>query len=97
MGDVSSRVELRNKLQCHNFKWFLDNVIPHKFIMDEQSLFYGRLKTLGYENICVDHLQVILSLKYQHIRYQHKKVVVVAMKSLPLHCVQFCLVCFSER
>ena len=60
VGDVSSRVELRNKLQCHNFKWFLDNVIPHKFIMDEQSLYYGRLKTLGYDNICVDHLQVIL-------------------------------------
>jgi len=57
VGDVSSRVELRNKLQCHNFKWFLDNVIPHKFIMDEQSLYYGRLKTLGYDNICVDHLQ----------------------------------------
>jgi len=57
VGDISSRLELRDKLKCHDFKWFLDNVIPHKFIMDEQSEYYGRLKTSGYENICIDHLQ----------------------------------------
>ena len=27
-GDISSRVELRKKLKCKSFKWFLKNIYP---------------------------------------------------------------------
>ena len=27
-GDITDRIELKHKLGCHNFRWFLDNVYP---------------------------------------------------------------------
>lgn len=42
-GSLSSRHELRSKLQCEPFEWFLRNVIPEKFIPDSADyvLAYG--------------------------------------------------------
>ena len=58
VGDVSERKELREKLQCKPFSWYLKNVIPHKFVMDDDSLMYGRLRSKAFQDvICVDHLQ----------------------------------------
>lgn len=41
IGDISERKALRQRLNCHSFKWFLDNVIPEKFIPDENVLAWG--------------------------------------------------------
>ncbi|XP_041281069.1 polypeptide N-acetylgalactosaminyltransferase 14 [Onychostruthus taczanowskii] len=34
-GNIQSRVELRKKLKCHSFKWYLENVYPELRIPEE--------------------------------------------------------------
>lgn len=55
-GDVSSRLALRKKLNCHPFSWYLKNVYPQKFIPDENVEFYGKIRNPS-TNFCVDTLQ----------------------------------------
>ena len=48
-------------LQCKPFSWFLKNVYPEKFILDDPKhvFAYGRLKN-PTSNTCLDNLQVSL-------------------------------------
>lgn len=56
IGDLTERKELRKKLDCKSFKWYLENVYPEKFIPDENVIAYGRVK-LKNSNLCLDNLQ----------------------------------------
>ncbi|KAK5641600.1 hypothetical protein RI129_010147 [Pyrocoelia pectoralis] len=49
--DVSSRLQLRSKLHCKNFKWYLDNVWPQHFFPSRRR-FFGRIRNIG-ENLCL--------------------------------------------
>ncbi|KAF5296609.1 hypothetical protein FQA39_LY12437 [Lamprigera yunnana] len=49
--DVLSRIRLRNKLQCKNFRWYLDNVWPQNFFPGRRK-FFGRIKNIG-EDLCL--------------------------------------------
>lgn len=45
-GDISSRKELRKKLGCKSFKWYLDNIYPELFIPGE-AVASGEVRNLG--------------------------------------------------
>ena len=44
-GDLTERKQLRERLKCHSFKWYLDNVIPEKFVPDENVRAWGMVGT----------------------------------------------------
>jgi len=51
-GDVSSRVKLRNDLQCKSFKWYLDEIYPELFIPGE-AVASGEIRN-DWSEQCVD-------------------------------------------
>lgn len=50
-GDISSRVQLRNDLNCKSFKWYLENVYPEKDIPDNFADGFIRNEKTNY---CID-------------------------------------------
>nr|XP_033793173.1 polypeptide N-acetylgalactosaminyltransferase 6 isoform X2 [Geotrypetes seraphini] len=40
-GDISGRLQLKKRLQCKNFTWYLNNIYPERFIPDLYPKFYG--------------------------------------------------------
>lgn len=56
IGDIKERKNLREKLKCKSFKWYLDNVYPEKFIPDENVQAFGRVQ-VQKGNLCLDNLQ----------------------------------------
>ncbi|CAF1235970.1 unnamed protein product [Rotaria sordida] len=54
-GDVESRREIRKRLNCYSFKWYLDNVFPEKFILDENVHAYGEVRNPS-SSLCLDTL-----------------------------------------
>ncbi|XP_063384301.1 putative polypeptide N-acetylgalactosaminyltransferase 9 isoform X2 [Cydia fagiglandana] len=52
-GDVSGRKELRRKLQCKSFEWYLKNIYPELFIPGE-SVAHGEIRNVGFQKTCLD-------------------------------------------
>ena len=56
VGNLTERHDLRKRLNCKSFKWYLDNVIPEKFILDENVIGFGFVKN-PKTGFCLDTLQ----------------------------------------
>eukprot|EP00039_Didymoeca_costata_P006862 m.94130 g.94130 ORF g.94130 m.94130 type:complete len:674 (+) comp13427_c0_seq1:150-2171(+) len=54
-GDISTRLELRKKLKCKPFKWYMETLLPDMFIPDEEHIKYqGALK--NPDGQCLDKM-----------------------------------------
>ncbi|KAF5285214.1 hypothetical protein FQR65_LT13329 [Abscondita terminalis] len=56
VGDLTHRKQLRKKLRCKSFRWYLDNIYPEKFIPDERVFAYGQVRNKF--DMCLDDLQL---------------------------------------
>ncbi|XP_031139913.1 polypeptide N-acetylgalactosaminyltransferase 6 [Sander lucioperca] len=52
-GDISDRLNLRERLQCKNFTWYLNTVYPEAFVPDLTPLKYGAIRNSGSKT-CLD-------------------------------------------
>lgn len=49
--NITDRLDLRNKLKCKNFEWYLDNIWPQHFF-PKNDRFFGRIRNIG-EDKCL--------------------------------------------
>lgn len=61
-GDISKRVDLKEKLQCKSFSWFLKNVYPEVFLPDLNPLQFGAVSVCSFPSVSLSQHRSMLCL-----------------------------------
>jgi polypeptide N-acetylgalactosaminyltransferase len=70
LRSLEERKELRKRLGCHNFEWYMHNVIPEVPIPPMDATHYGEIKNLQTQACWVVTTDYYLSMTY--VCYHHK-------------------------
>ncbi|RUS90036.1 hypothetical protein EGW08_002223, partial [Elysia chlorotica] len=62
VGDLTDREDIKSKLKCKDFKWYLDNVWPELNIYDETVQHWGMVKNTAM-NLCLDNDNYLFQAK----------------------------------
>ncbi|XP_068810069.1 probable polypeptide N-acetylgalactosaminyltransferase 8 isoform X2 [Struthio camelus] len=98
-GDVSSRKELRKKLNCKGFDWYIKNVYPNLAVLPN-IVAYGTMRNTLKEDICIDQgpvpgntpiMYVCHAYSPQHIFYHSTGEIYVGGLRAQLNRVDRCL------
>ncbi|KAF3824414.1 hypothetical protein GH733_008699 [Mirounga leonina] len=52
-GDLSKRFEIKHRLQCKNFTWYLNTIYPEAYVPDLNPVISGYIKSIG-QPLCLD-------------------------------------------
>uniref|UniRef100_A0A7N5JY40 Polypeptide N-acetylgalactosaminyltransferase 3 n=1 Tax=Ailuropoda melanoleuca TaxID=9646 RepID=A0A7N5JY40_AILME len=52
-GDLSKRFEIKHRLQCKNFTWYLNTIYPEAYVPDLNPVISGYIKSVG-QPLCLD-------------------------------------------
>ncbi|XP_025962056.2 probable polypeptide N-acetylgalactosaminyltransferase 8 [Dromaius novaehollandiae] len=98
-GDVSSRKELRKKLNCKGFDWYIKNVYPNLVVLPN-IVAYGTMRNTLKEDICIDQgpvpgntpiMYVCHAYSPQHIFYHSTGEIYVGGLRARLNTIDRCL------
>jgi len=56
LGDLSDRIDLRKRLGCRNFQWYIDNVVPNMFVPNLTGKVYDGALSNRKHGVCIDTL-----------------------------------------
>lgn len=56
-GDISERLELRERLHCKNFTWYLTNIYPEIYLPDLNPEKFGAVSLHPYLSCCCGFLE----------------------------------------
>ncbi|XP_005094680.1 inactive polypeptide N-acetylgalactosaminyltransferase-like protein 5 [Aplysia californica] len=98
-GSLSERNLYKNRLQCHNFTWFLENIWPELLPYQENSKHWGQVKSASSE-ACLDNddyvFQAAKPLRVNHCELNIKTQGFALMKDGRLRTTLHCVVAKAE-